>query len=434
MCSSIVASNRYNDQLCIRRRRDMSEVALTREELYDLVWKRPIRDLAAELEMSDVGLAKLCRRNGIPIPPRGFHVRKPDYKKDKLVIPLPPIKSGWQSNFTFAKNVANGVKPKIDADIKLDEFSTKAQLDITPEQSRKIKATLKSIKQQIHLKKVDERGILKVPSLYFPVRVSPALYIRAVALLSHLLEKLLSMGASIEPYDPSDEKDRLGVLWEGYDFKIQIEEVSTRVEIPLEKRRKTSYPMVTDAWKLVPTNKLTLKVNGPGYGDITSRDGRRLIEERVDDVIRKMLVQTIEKREEERIRAERIKKSVVYLEGQDKKARAVEFQALRKKKLVQESRHWQRAEVMRSYVNAVEKAGQHDLQAFVSDEQKQEWIDWAHHYINTLCPIASGLAGELPPYPEPKEITEVPSYMLDYDDPEEAVANKNTRYWYYKDV
>ena len=44
----------------------------SRQELYDLVWSRPIATLAATYGVTDVGLAKACRRVGIPVPPRGY--------------------------------------------------------------------------------------------------------------------------------------------------------------------------------------------------------------------------------------------------------------------------------------------------------------------------------------------------------------------------
>ena len=46
-------------------------IVLTRRELYDLVWSKPMRDLAAELGISDVGLAKVCDRHRVPKPERG---------------------------------------------------------------------------------------------------------------------------------------------------------------------------------------------------------------------------------------------------------------------------------------------------------------------------------------------------------------------------
>jgi hypothetical protein len=44
----------------------------TRQQLYELVWTGPIRTLAKSLGVSDVGLAKACRRGDIPLPPRGY--------------------------------------------------------------------------------------------------------------------------------------------------------------------------------------------------------------------------------------------------------------------------------------------------------------------------------------------------------------------------
>lgn len=60
-------------------------VEISREDLYERVWTEPIRKLSQEYGLSDVGLAKTCRRYNIPIPPRGHwakkqaghHVKKP---------------------------------------------------------------------------------------------------------------------------------------------------------------------------------------------------------------------------------------------------------------------------------------------------------------------------------------------------------------------
>lgn len=52
------------------------ERILSREELYELAWTVPMRTLARDLGLSDVGLAKLCRRHRIPTPSRGYWARK----------------------------------------------------------------------------------------------------------------------------------------------------------------------------------------------------------------------------------------------------------------------------------------------------------------------------------------------------------------------
>jgi hypothetical protein len=44
---------------------------LKRSALHALVWSKPMTHIAKDLGISDVGLAKACRRHGIPVPPRG---------------------------------------------------------------------------------------------------------------------------------------------------------------------------------------------------------------------------------------------------------------------------------------------------------------------------------------------------------------------------
>lgn len=45
---------------------------MKRAELYALAWAEPISKLAGRFGLSDRGLAKLCERNHIPLPPRGY--------------------------------------------------------------------------------------------------------------------------------------------------------------------------------------------------------------------------------------------------------------------------------------------------------------------------------------------------------------------------
>jgi hypothetical protein len=45
---------------------------LTREQLYELVWSEPMRLLSKQIGISDVAIAKHCRKIGVPIPERGY--------------------------------------------------------------------------------------------------------------------------------------------------------------------------------------------------------------------------------------------------------------------------------------------------------------------------------------------------------------------------
>lgn len=56
---------------------------LTRRELYDLVWARPMMHVAAQFGVTGTGLAKICERYAIPTPPRGYWTKLQHGKKVK---------------------------------------------------------------------------------------------------------------------------------------------------------------------------------------------------------------------------------------------------------------------------------------------------------------------------------------------------------------
>lgn len=61
----------------------------TRQALYDLVWKEPRQQLAKRFQISDVGLAKICAKSDIPMPPRGYWAKKEAGKPTtKVALPL----------------------------------------------------------------------------------------------------------------------------------------------------------------------------------------------------------------------------------------------------------------------------------------------------------------------------------------------------------
>jgi hypothetical protein len=55
---------------------DAGKITLSRKELYEQVWAESMVKLAARYGLSDVGLAKICKRNKIPRPSLGYWARK----------------------------------------------------------------------------------------------------------------------------------------------------------------------------------------------------------------------------------------------------------------------------------------------------------------------------------------------------------------------
>jgi hypothetical protein len=52
------------------------QVIVRREDLYEQVWSTPLRTLAQQYGLSDVGLAKTCKRMKVPVPGRGYWAKK----------------------------------------------------------------------------------------------------------------------------------------------------------------------------------------------------------------------------------------------------------------------------------------------------------------------------------------------------------------------
>jgi len=61
---------------------------LTRLELYNLVWSKPMITLAKEFNLSDNGLRKICKKNDIPMPNVGYWAKVKFRKKtSKIILP-----------------------------------------------------------------------------------------------------------------------------------------------------------------------------------------------------------------------------------------------------------------------------------------------------------------------------------------------------------
>lgn len=62
--------------------------SFTRNEIYELVWDQPLKNVADEMQLSANGLAKICDRLLIPYPPRGYW-RRDKSEREELRPPLP---------------------------------------------------------------------------------------------------------------------------------------------------------------------------------------------------------------------------------------------------------------------------------------------------------------------------------------------------------
>jgi len=73
---------------------------MTRSEMYQLIWAEPRIALAKRFEISDVAIAKHCRKANIPMPPPGYWARKASGKR--VIRPELPLRLPGQTDRIFS--------------------------------------------------------------------------------------------------------------------------------------------------------------------------------------------------------------------------------------------------------------------------------------------------------------------------------------------
>src|SRR5690242_8602568 len=97
-----------------------------RDELYEEVWTTPMQTLAKKYGVSDVGLAKTCRKLFIPLPGRGYWARKEAGQMVERVA-LPPLKQ----NIVLQKPTPRPEPPKLSDFAEPEEIAQVEQLEQT---------------------------------------------------------------------------------------------------------------------------------------------------------------------------------------------------------------------------------------------------------------------------------------------------------------
>ncbi|MPT35649.1 MAG: hypothetical protein E2604_11330 [Flavobacterium sp.] len=87
----------------------MEKISLSREELHDLVWSKPLSHLSKIYGIADYELRKICREFDIPVPQNGYW-QMLKYNKPVSKIPLAPITDENKKITLHANAQENGEK------------------------------------------------------------------------------------------------------------------------------------------------------------------------------------------------------------------------------------------------------------------------------------------------------------------------------------
>ncbi|TXL66882.1 hypothetical protein [Zeimonas arvi] len=296
---------------------ERSDDAVERETLYAEVWTDPMTVVAERYGLSDVGLAKLCKRYAIPVPSRGYWAKvkagrimgRPPLPALPPSVPatttLTPLSTEQRKKRTVARNTVKRVKasyPKIEVPADLV-----APHPLVREASKRLK----------HRDGWDSPpGLRSAPKEVLHLEVSRESLDRALRLVDTLIKALEVSDVTVHVDSQAGETVLKSA---GAEVPLTItekvtwtEHVPTRTELRARRRYGNSYltgevvpyphiPRVDPN----PTGRLTITV-GYKYGGRNWNDTeRKPLEDRMGEVVAGVIAFVELKRAEEAERARR---------------------------------------------------------------------------------------------------------------------------------
>jgi|GEM_PF-6683028 len=324
---------------------------ITRKELYDLIWSKPIMDISKEFGISDRGLGKVCERNDIPKPPRGYWQRL--NSGEKIEIPkLPKIKDKWRENIHIEGTV----------EVQMPDPVAKKVIEQTNEQL------------------VVPAGLLKTHPLIKKTEKTARKDLRH---RRNLILNTLFLELEKYAYEIETEDEYFKISFEEEHLYLKISEHYKESKRPLteQEEKKKFYSVQKWAYEYEITERLKLNLHEriPGYYSsnlinyfIDTKD--KLIEAKINDIYLTIIEWLLNEREE------RIKKEE---EARLRKER--EKQRLIKKKkqeiLLEETQNFILAKNIREYVISKEKAFKENKVKMIDFEQ---WKNFALDYADEI--------------------------------------------------
>ena len=357
-------------------------IKISRQELYDQVWSKPLIHLAKEFKISDVGLAKTCRRHNIPLPPAGYWAKQA-HGHDVKKIPLPAIDDHEVKQIEFVMkepsslNELNldGIKENhIDKAIGhsfviLNEFK-KGFHPLVVDAQKELREQLKS-----------QRNIEDGERMHFlNMSVTKSSTERSLSLMNLLFQVIEANGLPIS-HKPG-YKEGTYVKANGVDIQVELKERTKRSDNsdPKSYNKYVFHPTgvlyfefvniyvngARKIWSDTPTKKLEEIVNDVALGIVMAA----ILDKRRDEALEKLRKKEGEVREQERLKEEQ------------KKKEQERFHAL-----VQDAQKWHNSNILRTYIKAVEET---QTAEDTPDELKTEmeaWIKWAKEQADIFDPM-----------------------------------------------
>lgn len=381
--------------------------SIDRQQLYELVWSEPISKLADQFGYSGAGLAKLCRRYGIPLPSRGHWAKvHAGHKTKKIPLPAP---GPDQQNLVLSPISQAERLSRVEQRERLEEAQSLVATHVLSSEQPGLhplaKAARARLKQRDGWK--DSDILRAAPSEVLDIRVAKDSIDRAIAIASDLVRALEQLGGLIAI---EKEKGRTVLSLAGANLNLQITEHVARSDHEptaaekkaLERyRNDTRRGIYSSPYPTIPrhdytaTGVLTISASGRNWRDSRTKQ----LEQRLGAVVAGIatLADEVSAQERERIRKQQEHERKVR-DYEETLAKRTEEQAAFDA-LLRHANQYGTACAIRNFIKAVEESAGH---SGPDSRFSAEWIAWAKdkaNWLDPLCPVSDVILDA----PEPKK-------------------------------
>lgn len=384
----------------------------SRQQLYALVWSEPMCRLSTQIGVSDVALAKACRKAHIPVPERGYWARRQANKPTSKPI-LPPRGAGMPDRITLGpqdnqwSTMSNKGIPEVPAapplfSESIEEVRSNAARAVGKVSVPKASASYHSLIARF-LRDDEERREKQRTSAYTSIFHRPifdsVLERRRLRILSGLFTALQKMGH--RPSIKGNVAREIGI-------QIGSQHVLLSLDRAVNNKRPQRHQIGSKETK---AETLELSIGG---GQRSEDDDVQTIWIDSDDLkleqqLKHIVIEIIVYGEYQYRRVERhhynwLVEQIARIEREEKErieeeARKAEElrKALEKQKLdqlISEAEGMQTAAKIRAYVEAMVVAAS---SSHIHIDELRNWTNWAMEQANSIDPVAGlSLFGDLP--------------------------------------
>jgi len=366
-----------------------------REKLYNEIWEKPAVQLAKEYGVSDVAVAKICRKLKIPKPGVGYWRRKERGFKVARA-PLPAMKDVPRLTSHVAIPGSESPQERLSPDLQAlaeVERTPERRITVAPDLSRLHPLAEKALRMLRNGKGTDGFIRPRQDSIVLAVAVSVSAIDRAVLIMDALLNAFESRGHSVLIEREPQLRTVAVVDGEHLAFSL-VEKIKRQTKEPtaaeVRDRQKNPYRYYQTEYTYSPTGILTLQVHDTEVFGVRTqwKDGKRQkLETILNDIVFDFVRCAAAKRDRRIELARREAEEREWQRIRWQKAEEIRKEEEKLKDLEGEIENWQRSQRIRSYIDAVRASFAAAGKEIAKESELGRWIDWALAHADRFDPL-----------------------------------------------